>query len=209
MSLHSTRLPNLARLVHGTTCIHTLPPLPDYGCCCTHRIDCISRATERFRPGAIAGETYLLPYLPNCTSRRAIAVKNSDVFLLRPPAGRSCSGSCASHCSCTIASSKQTTTTTTTTTDLHPSSRTPHHNPLPLSAKPTTPVPPRAPSSLSLCDQTPASTLAARRHYDHLGHASHDTFPAKGHNSFHAKALGTASAEIHCLAYLARLFRPP
>ncbi|KAI6818379.1 retinal dehydrogenase 2 [Hortaea werneckii] len=30
-----------------------------------------------------------------------------------------------------------------------------------------------------------------------------------GHNSFHAKALNTASAEIHCLAFLARLFKPP
>jgi len=30
-----------------------------------------------------------------------------------------------------------------------------------------------------------------------------------GHNSLHAKALITASAEIHCLAYLSRLFKPP
>ncbi|KAI7471265.1 retinal dehydrogenase 2 [Hortaea werneckii] len=30
-----------------------------------------------------------------------------------------------------------------------------------------------------------------------------------GRNSFHAKALNTASAEIHCLAFLARLFKPP
>lgn len=207
MSLHSTRLPNLARLVHAYTPYHhyltTAAAVP------TASTASPAKQKDSAQAQLLARHTSYRTYLPNCTSRRAIAVKNSDVFLLRPPAGRSCSGSCASHCSCTIASSKQTITTTTTTTDLRPSSRTPHHNPLPLSAKPTTPVPPRAPSSLSLCDQTPASTLAARRHYDHLGHASHDTFPAKGHNSFHAKALGTASAEIHCLAYLARLFRPP
>lgn len=123
------------------------------------------------------------------------AVESKPDVPIRQAANRSCSFACS--CSCSHDRFLQT-----------------YHHDAPkqhaLGSISATSIHRRARLRLSLHDNTtPASTLAARRHYDFLGHASHDTFPAKGHNSSHAKALGTASAEIHCLAYLARLFRPP
>ncbi|KAK6389959.1 hypothetical protein LTR65_006010 [Meristemomyces frigidus] len=45
--------------------------------------------------------------------------------------------------------------------------------------------------------------------YDDPPPTTHTPPGGAGHNSSHAKALNTATAEIHCLAYLARLFKPP
>ncbi|KAI7555912.1 hypothetical protein KC346_g23584, partial [Hortaea werneckii] len=58
---------------------------------------------------------------------------------------------------------------------------------------------------------TTITTLARRQQYeDRPPPALQVESPGgAGHNSFHAKALNTASAEIHCLAFLARLFKPP
>ena len=57
---------------------------------------------------------------------------------------------------------------------------------------------------------THVSTLAARRHHEHPRPPAQDHVTGgAGHNTLHAKTIATASAQARCLAYLARLFRPP